>query len=75
MLLEILPQDRVDPRLIALPLRAEPAEHVGVEAQRHVRLAAPRRQFSGKPVDLVHGVVGGAPRGQRLFGRGPSSRS
>ncbi len=69
MLLEILPQDRVDARLIAPSLRAEPAQHVGVEPQRHVRLAARHREFGGRPIDLLHGVVGIAAGRQRLFRR------
>lgn len=31
MSLEILPQTRIDPRLVAFALCAEPAEHVSVE--------------------------------------------
>lgn len=69
MLLEILPQDRIDARLVAPALLAEPVEHVGIEPQRHVRLAPRQRQLGGGPVDLLHGVVGIAPGGQRLLRR------
>src|SRR5581483_10755194 len=70
MLLEIFPQDRIDPRLIALALRAKPVEHVGIDPQRHVALALRLRQFGGEPVDLVHRIVGIAAGGQGLLRRG-----
>ena len=70
MLLEIPPQDGVDPRLIALALRAEPLKHIGVEPQRHMRFVARFRQLGGEPVDLFHRIIGVAAGRQRLFCRG-----
>jgi hypothetical protein len=48
MLLKALPQNRIDPGLIAFALRAERAEPIGVEPQRGVRLT-PRLRRSGRP--------------------------
>jgi hypothetical protein len=48
VLLKVLPQNRIDPGLIPFPLRAEPAEPIGVAPQRGVRLA-PRLRRSGRP--------------------------
>src|SRR5579871_4327670 len=58
LLLEVAAQDRVDLGLIAAALGAEPLQHVGIEPQGGVLLAARRGQLRSGPVDLVHGIIG-----------------